>query len=290
MTLTTAPRPDPGEQLPEFAALERAAVRLHPRVGDPSAYASSVGGPPIVDPDEPWPQCMAEHWGRIELKDVDRSGVAEPMVVGLQLWRSDVPELPFRADEDVCQVLWCPLRHRLDLDFGPRVVVRWLSTVRHDGRYRPGLVPKPSAEAQGLYYLPVMCVINPERIRDFPHFEDVPNALVAEAVAWANERGFDFYEWNFWPAPGTKVYGAASTAQSMPQFMCAQQHRMDLLFSVASLEYDQENYEFWQPIEERDRSVKRCAPTNLVFGDLTNLCVFICSQCDERPITTYITG
>lgn len=64
--MRTPDHPDIAAGVPALAAYQRVTVRLHPRRGDPSAYDSSIGGPVLL--------------GR------------------------DVPELPFRDDEDPCQV------------------------------------------------------------------------------------------------------------------------------------------------------------------------------------------
>lgn len=60
---TTPPRPfDVTAVFPELASLARAAIRLHPRAGSPSARDSSVGGPLLWPAEEPWPHCeSAQH-------------------------------------------------------------------------------------------------------------------------------------------------------------------------------------------------------------------------------------
>jgi hypothetical protein len=46
---------------PELATMRRAATRLHPRRGTPTARDSSVGGPMLWPADEPWPMCAIPH-------------------------------------------------------------------------------------------------------------------------------------------------------------------------------------------------------------------------------------
>ncbi|MFB8404484.1 hypothetical protein [Streptomyces sp. NPDC055912] len=61
---TTPPRPvDVTAVFPELAPLARAAIRLHPRAGEPSVLDSSVGGPLLWPADEPWPHCGGVHPG-----------------------------------------------------------------------------------------------------------------------------------------------------------------------------------------------------------------------------------
>ncbi|MER7763453.1 hypothetical protein [Streptomyces sp. NPDC097619] len=61
-TRTTPARPvDMAAVFPELAPLARAAVRLHPRPGSPSAGDSSVGGPLLWPAGEAWPHCGEAH-------------------------------------------------------------------------------------------------------------------------------------------------------------------------------------------------------------------------------------
>jgi hypothetical protein len=45
-----------------------------------------------------------------------------PTVPVVQLWKRDVPELPYPANADVCRIRWCPLDH--PPDYGPLVFGR----------------------------------------------------------------------------------------------------------------------------------------------------------------------
>ncbi|MBR7835274.1 hypothetical protein KDL01_18515 [Actinospica durhamensis] len=53
-------------EFPELLDYARAAVRLHPRPGSPSARVSNVGGPMLWPADEPWPTCGLEHEVQVE--------------------------------------------------------------------------------------------------------------------------------------------------------------------------------------------------------------------------------
>ncbi|MBR7838115.1 hypothetical protein KDL01_32885 [Actinospica durhamensis] len=62
MVRVTPPRPlDITSVFPELAGLSATAVRLHPRPGKPTEWDSSVGGPILWPPDEPWPTCQLDH-------------------------------------------------------------------------------------------------------------------------------------------------------------------------------------------------------------------------------------
>ncbi|WP_205326201.1 hypothetical protein [Glycomyces sp. YM15] len=60
---------DLAAMFPELATLDRTAVRLHPRHGNPTAEQSSIGGP-LWPSDEPWPTCSASHeWDSLKTLD-----------------------------------------------------------------------------------------------------------------------------------------------------------------------------------------------------------------------------
>src|ERR1700709_681028 len=116
--LTSPSHANLGESLPEFAPLRRSAVRLHPRGAAVEAYESGIGGPHLAAAGEVWPTCTAAH-------ALPRSTPAASMnapvstVPVVQLWKRDVPELPFPGGSDVCQIRWCPVEH--PADYGPLI-------------------------------------------------------------------------------------------------------------------------------------------------------------------------
>lgn len=118
MARTTPPRPLDVETLfPEVASYRKTAVRLHPRLGDPSARESSLGGPVVWPLSEPWPHCEDDH-PRTAFSPPAQGPI--PLVPVLQLFAADVPDLAFPSATDLLQVLWCPLRSRGRLRSPPR--------------------------------------------------------------------------------------------------------------------------------------------------------------------------
>lgn len=152
--LTTPPRRiDPALDFPELLTLAKTTVRLHPRQGTPTADESSMGGPLLWPANQPWPTCSGRH-GRV--RKGRQSLNAVPI---LQLFRRDVPELPFPEGKDLFQLLWCPTGHGW-LN-APRTFVRW----RDSRRLRAGIghAPPPGQGAEERY-LPRTCVLSPERV------------------------------------------------------------------------------------------------------------------------------
>lgn len=278
---TTPARPDIESGVPALAAYRRTAVRLHPRHGDPGAYDSSIGGPVLLDRGEPWPTCAAAHRGEgPDWTYVDLSGVPEPMVSGAQLWRRDVPELPFHDDEDLCQVLWCPLFHE-EPDTVPNVRLRWLATTRPGVAPAIGSAPPRSPYAARSEWVPAPCTVSPERVREYPVADDeLPADLRDLADAWAQAHGLDYF-FELGPAPGTKVNGWPRWNGSAPVFRCAAGHRMRAVLTVASREYDTLSQRAWQPVGEPSGDGQEDA--GVTFADAGFLCVFVCGDCADRP-------
>lgn len=278
--MRTPPHPDVVAAVPELAGYRRTTVRLHPRRGTSRADDSQLGGPLLVDPDEPWPTCSAAHRGLADGREVNLGGQPEPMVAVARLWRRDVPELPFRDDEDLCQVLWCPLLHSLAFgDCLPNVSIRW------SAGGAPGLRPRPappsSRYAAEIGYLPSPCTVRAERVTEYPGVYEMPDALAATATAWAKASG-----WNFWqvlgPAPGTKVGGWARWLYPALPYLCAAGHPMRHLMTVAGREYDTLSRAAWQPMDEPPDQGQHDA--GLRFGDGGNLYILVCDDCPDRPI------
>ena len=121
MARTTPARSVDVEALfPEVAGFRKSAVRLHPRAGDPSAQESSLGGPVLWPPSQPWPYCEDDHLS-VAFPEPENEPV--PFVPVLQLFAADVPELPFPAGTDLLQVAWCPFEH--EHLYVPRPEIFW---------------------------------------------------------------------------------------------------------------------------------------------------------------------
>ncbi len=282
--LTTPPHPDLEVAIPALARYRRTAVRLHPRTGSPTERDSSLGGPMLTHPDQPWPVCTGDH--QTHTPDIGKivsvAGRPEPMVAGLQLWRRDVPELPFRVGEDLCQVLWCPLMHGPDAE--PLVLVRWLDTSVDTDLVTGPVVPFEIALRA--WQIPAPCSVSPERIREYPDGFELPGDLWKQVDVWSDAHGYN-YPAQLSPAPGTKVGGWLCWSDAAKTPYCAGGHLMSVLVVVASVEYSREDSErMWRPVEEPPGGGRTDA--YLPFGDNGELAVFVCDACPDRPITSLV--
>lgn len=187
MMRTTPPRPLNIEAVfPELAALARTAVRLHPRVGEPTVHDSSVGGPLLWPADEPWPTCMSA-----DEMHVGCDGVLVPVA---QIYVRDVPALRAPDGTDLLQVLWCP---REGYDGLPQTRLVWRDASAVGGKFAQ--MPQPDADAEKVY-LPNPCVVHPESVIEYPAALELDKALRDRITAWAAREGHD-------PAPDDEGYG-----------------------------------------------------------------------------------
>ncbi|MFC4062359.1 DUF1963 domain-containing protein [Planomonospora corallina] len=282
MGLTTPPAPVGVAVLfPELAGQSRTTVRLHPRRGAPAVTDSSMGGPLLWPAGEPWPHCEARRhddpsglWGRVA------------MVPILQLYARDVPELPFPAGTDLCQVLWCPVTH--EPDYVPVVRVVWRDS-------RPvtdvlGEVPAPIESEEE--YLPVPCVLSPERVREYPSVWELPAKLYKKVAAWdesADNPGEWSYQYHLSTAPGTKVGGWVDWDQGSLSMECDHGHEMRHLLTIASWEHDGASCRTWTPVEERHllgpyQVPEILEPAGIMIGDAGSMYLFTCVECPGHPV------
>lgn len=300
--LTTPDKPiDITQVFPQLSDLARVTVRLHPRPGDPAVGDSSMGGPLLWPADEPWPVCESfvpfdQEGSRSE--DEREWHQPAPLLPVLQLYARDVPELPFPEETDLCQVLWCPTDH--GDDYMPNVMVRWrdsatVSTVQ--------TCPQPVIfEDSDEGYLPTACVLNPERVPEFPDYSDLPEDLQDHVISWENSAEAEnwMYQYHLSVAPGTKVGGWVGWIQWPDWPTCPKGHSMEHLLTITSRESDGESWKTWTPVQDqadigwhpstvngepvRIALVPHQRPAGLMIGDAGSLYVFTCTICPERPI------
>ncbi|HEX8858132.1 MAG TPA: hypothetical protein VGC06_03385 [Actinomycetes bacterium] len=226
MGRTTPPPPlDITSNFPELAPLAREAVRLHPRTGAPAATDSSLGGPLLWPAEQPWPVCQEPHeqseripvppeitsldqalgWAMASGMNggVHREGdgpiyaerwyhqspqVPSPLAGVLQLHAWEVPELPFPERTDLFQLLWCPNEHGAPW-YGPRPLAVWRRAAEVAEPLAAPPAPRFDEELFGPDYVPLPCVLHPERVVEYPHaeqphFSDLPGALDERVRRW----------------------------------------------------------------------------------------------------------
>ena len=289
---TTAPAAiDVSEVFPQVAPFARTTVRLHPRRGAPTADQSSMGGPLLWPAAEPWPFCAGQ--GSYDHLDSGPAGAEAPLVPVLQLFAEDVPELPFPADTDVLQVLWCPFDH--EPWSSPRPEIRW--------RRRAGIgvplaaMPEPDEEAD-TWYVPGPCVLHPERVTEYPGY-DLPDDVwptISERIAEVERETGWAYESDLAVASGTKAGGYPGWTQAPDWPACGCGTPMEHLLTVTGWEFSRGDEKRWIPLEDRPamagwdydaaddhpwRDVQN--PAGLMLGDAGGIYLFVCQSCPGRP-------
>jgi hypothetical protein len=227
MPRTTPPRPaDVTALFPELAPLARAAVRLHPRAGKPTAADSSIGGPLLWPAQEPWPTCpdhegpwhrgvapgdvrlgrriLTEAWARPRAEGADLLTPEERVIVdrgsasGATRIPQDgpVPLIPV-AQLYASDVPALPRPAGTDL-----LQVLWCA-FDHDEDYLPAVelrrrasadvidplaaAPQPSVIGND-GYLPEPCVLHPETVTEYPAPHELPEELAERIEAWEEEQ------------------------------------------------------------------------------------------------------
>jgi hypothetical protein len=282
------PRPivDLAVAVPELATLARATVRLHPRQGTCARDHSKLGGEILWPADEPWPHCE-EH---------DCAYVS-----ALQLRREDVPELGFREGADLFQVLWCPNDH--EPSYVPHSRVFWQA--RAD--IRDALSAMPASGNHEEHYVPIPCVLDPERVTEFPSIRTLSKALSSTIKAsptlkqagdadpdWTHGDAAVLYQYWLSVAPGTKVNGYPSWIQDPDPPPCSCGKPMEYLLTLDSGECNGGSWGRWLPQEDRhlwagndpDERLRAIQPTEMLLGDGGNIHYFICRSCESWPVST----
>jgi hypothetical protein len=249
MARTTPARAVDVEALfPELAAYRRQATRLHPRRGKPGIHDSSVGGPLLWPADEPWPHCSQAH-PNLGFEPPPPGPV--PLVPVLQLYASDVLDLPFPSRTNLLQLLWCPYDH--EPHYVPRPELRWRAADSNG----PLLADPPRPTGAPESYMPAPCVLHPERIVEYPQW-DLPQQL-NETLGERFERLEDETGWSYWYdlsiAPGIKIGGYPGWTQEPDWPDCdGCGKRMDHLLTIDSTEFDGGTARAWLPVEDRPAS------------------------------------
>lgn len=218
-----------------------------------------------------------------------------PLVPVLQLRAEDVPELGFRDDVDVFQMLWCPLDHP-ESGWGPLPYAFWRRLEEGPWAFAPA---PPDLEARTI---PAECRLFPERVLEYPSAFALADGTVDQLDEWlaANARhdlealgipAGGLYQYHFSVAPGTKVGGFPLWIQDPEIPSCNCGAAMEYLLTVDSAEFDG-TYQRWMSPNERwvweaDDYLARFAAqsaANLMLADMGNLHVFVCKACEHRPI------
>ncbi|WP_424892964.1 hypothetical protein [Streptomyces sp. XH2] len=300
-TRTTPPRPlDVVAVFPDLGPLARPAIRLHPRPGSPSPHDSSVGGPLLWPADEPWPYCDEVHGLYDSATDEEYEG-PNPMVPVAQLYVRDAPLLRPPAGANLLQVLWCPWEHEPD-DKPPTALV-WRSAAEvTDIR----AAPPESVEGEYEGYLPVPCVLAPERITEYPDYLELSKELQQQLKDWDRWQAADaavdssyapypqaFYGSELAEAPGWKVGGWAPWGLTDPvaRFCADCGAGMVPLLTIPSNEWDS-GTKSWVPYEDRDLAESGNGgvsnPPRVHISRTNHLQLYVCPESPDHPHTDLI--
>lgn len=260
-TQRTTPKPiqDVLARFPEMRPLAKVAIRLHPRFGnEPSPTESKLGGTFAWSATETWPLCPEF---RI------------PMTGILQLRISDAPpQFPMRPKSNLFQLFWTPRSTKAG---PPHVVGVWknLSDIQATAAVE-------IHESADLGYVPVPCLLIPERVTEFPPQELMPTAMRTQIEQWIAAEEFGAL---YAAAPGTKVGGWPRIPDRAPKcFTCVRP--MDYLLTIAANEWTSAEKDRWMPMEDRDEDGYRSA-ASLNFGaETTAIQIYLCRRCESWPL------
>jgi hypothetical protein len=211
--------------------------------------------------------------------------VPSAMVAVAQLRVADVPDLPAPAGTDLLQVLWCPNEHDNGAGtWAPDVTVRWRRAAPTDLLYPP---PRPAASRAR--YLPHPCVLHPERVVEYPWWQELPPELAYRVHVWDAENA-GLYHRRLSVAPGWKVGGWAAwpTSDATQRYCASCGAAMRQLLQIDSGEWGDPAR--WQPLEERDLepgSAEHAAaaePTGVVAGRTGLYRIFQCASCRDPAV------
>lgn len=275
--VTPPPPADLASLLPELAPLARTTTRLHPRLGTPSVFESSLGAKPFWPADEPWPTCPGSHFATYDEEPV----AAVPL---LQLFRRDVEQLPFPEGTDLLQILWCPRDHADErYPAGPKTTLYW----RDSAAVADVIREIPVTPAHHGRYMLEPCVLHPE-----PGVLEYPSGGEFMPEGWSWERFTELDEQlgyradiTLFEAPGTKVGGWPKYCQEPYWPECADcGQTLGHLLTVDDHESKGQSSSDgrWAPISREDGATPG-------RKDLAGGCMqlFYCPRCPGLPHTQY---
>ncbi|MFF4575366.1 hypothetical protein [Streptomyces sp. NPDC001410] len=309
---------------PELVTMRRTATRLHPQRGVPTAHNSSVGGPLLWPRAEPWPVCTIPHkrtsgyrytevtrkreildraWRRDprsgpnaeereELAGFKRArhpphladSAPIPLLAVAQLYRRDVPDLPWPGEDDLLQVFWCGFERHGDTRHEPYVHLRW----RRAGDVGTPLAEQPAPEVVGREELvPNPCVLHPEEIVEHPYLMTLDPELQDRIAAWAGpEDEGDRYISDLSTAPGWKTGGYIAWNLTGPRPLVCSDCGAELapLLTADQCEWDPSTTS-WIPFEEQQDSDALWAndPTEVSPGR-GRLTIAVCPRDLHHPL------
>jgi uncharacterized protein (TIGR02996 family) len=250
---TAKPCRDLALLVPELRPFARATTRLHPHraAGPLPLWMSKIGGRFLWPATEPWPACAE--------CGVDLTPV-------LQLRSRDVPDLTFPSGTNIFQLFWCPDESAHGYQPAPRIWWRDAGAVTSIRTDDPDLRGFPrTSDWEG--YVPLECVVYPERVLEYPVGDDLYALAGAEQAARigllvenmdigseddlmerfdsiygpSDPQSLAFYELG--QCPGSKVGGRPGFQQNGQLF--------DHLLTLSTWEFDSASFRRWLAVEDQ---------------------------------------
>ena len=214
-----------------------------------------------------------------------------PQVPLAQLFAADFPEITFPEGKDLVQLMW-----RVE-DWGAHdcIQVFWRRSVDVTDVLAP-LAELDRGRTVGA------CILDPERISDFPWYEELPDEVLERLHEWNPEREESEYNHDgrrrppslydeLSTAPGFKVGGSMDwSITDMPNMVCPDCDAPSaLLLQLDTYEWAPGRPDsHWRPLEDRhlvpgtsDYKLA-CEPTGLTIGSASHGGVFVCSMNPEH--------
>jgi hypothetical protein len=303
--------------------MAREAVRLHPRVGEPTWAESSIGGPLLWPAREPWPTCpehggpwqfgfsprhvrlrrriLAEAWRRPREDGADLLSAEDHVTVDRISKGSRIPQdgpvpmVPvaqlYAADiPDLPRPADADLLQVLwcpfnhDEDYLPRTELRWRTAA--DVTDPLDVAPEPSVIGND-DYLPEACVLHPETVTEYPAPHELPEELAKRIHAWEDQHDFR-YQYDLAVSPGCKVGGHAPWSFSDPFPMSCAECGSGIrpLLTIDDSEWDGGSGS-WRPVEDASYTgVHFLGPANatqLAIGRSGSLQLYVCAASYNHP-------
>lgn len=274
---TLPPMVDVAKLIPELAPTKRSVIRLHPHPVEHeiNPLFSKIGGQFLWPEEEPWPKV---------------GGV--PLVPVLQLRSWDFPEFEFPGGCDVMQLFWTP--QPAEGDYLPSPYVHWRTA---DENVTGPLATPPDFNEVGEEFgfdptdwrvadnLPTPCGVYPERVDEYPHFDEIYWILGEDVHSVIKQKVEDLEEFNddncnYWAhtstCPGWTLGGLSGYQDEAGRLY----HRLG---TFSSWECDAASYTRWQPLEDRWERTRTAyhefrEPTDLTFGRTQDLAVWVCTD------------
>jgi hypothetical protein len=203
-----------------------------------------------------------------------------PLVPVAQLHAADVPDLGAPTGTDLLQVLWCPNDHDTGAEaWTPTVTVCWRRAA--DVPEVLASPPAPVVTSQGRY-VPRPCVLRPERVVEYPWWQELPPELGQRVRAW--DGGHDgLYHRQLATAPGWKVGGWPPwpTTDPVPRYCPRCAAPMRHLLQIDSGEWGDTRR--WRPVDDAEAVAE---PTGVIAGRTGLYRIFHCPACPDAPVLT----